>query len=192
MVFKITIKYLKNKKYFTRTLSAIRYLSMMDIFYKWRIKKYKCHSCGGNIFIQLRKDNKFSKCISDLGFSFRCLKCKANLTNVALIPVIKKHQELFDIRVAWEMSTYGATFEYLKNNIQKVFGSEFVEGKESGTFLNKTLIQDVQKTSFHDNELDLITCNQVFEHVPNLEKSFIECYRVLKKKWSINFQCSFF
>ncbi len=107
---------------------------MMDIFYKWRIKKYKCHSCGGNIFIQLRKDNKFSKCISDLGFSFRCLKCKANLTNIVLIPVIKKHQELFDIRVAWEMSTYGATFEYLKNNIQKVFSSEFVEGKNQVHF----------------------------------------------------------
>ncbi len=180
-------------KILPRVSSGIRYLSMMDPIYNWRIKKYKCPYCSGNFFIQLRKNIKTSdNCISDLGFSFRCLKCKANLTNTALIPVIKKHQDLFDVKTAWEMSTYGATLEYLEKNIKKVFSSEYYEGHESGSFLDGMLIQDVQKTSFKENQLDLITCNQVFEHVPNLSKAFFECYRILSKNGALIFSVPFF
>jgi len=180
-------------KILPRLLSARRYLSMMDPIYKWKIKRYRCLYCGGNFFIQLRNNIKESdKCISQLGFSLRCLKCKANLTNSSLIKAIKKHISLYDVKTAWEMSTYGVTLEYLLKNINKVFTSEYFEGKESGSYFNDILIQDVQKTSFKDNQLDLITCNQVFEHVPDLNKSFSECYRILNKNGALIFSVPFF
>ena len=158
-------------KLFTRIASAKRYLLMMDPFYKWKFKIYKCPYCNGKIFIQLKNNiDVGDKCISHLGFSFRCLNCKANLTNSALIKVIKKHCELYDIKTAWEMSTYGVTLNYLFKNIKKVFSSEYYSDKKSGSYFNGILIQDVKKTSFKDKQIDLITCNQVFEHVPDLDQ----------------------
>lgn len=40
--------------------------------------------------------------------------------------------------------------------------------------------QDVQALTFENNSFDLVTSNQVFEHVPNDEQGLSECARVLK------------
>jgi SAM-dependent methyltransferase len=110
----------------------------------------------------------------------RCLSCIANVTNLSLIPVIREHGKAHQIEVAWEMSTYGATLEYLKRNVSCVFESEFFEGVASGSLVDGILNQDVHDLSFEDASLDLITSNQVFEHVRDDLKGFAECHRVLK------------
>lgn len=54
------------------------------------------------------------------------------------------------------------------------------------------LIQDVQKTSFKNIEIDMITCNQVFEQVPYLNKVFAGYYRILTKNLALIFSIPFF
>ena len=117
----------------------------------------------------------------------RCLSCRANGTNLSLIPLIKKHQKFHPVREAWEMSTYGATLSFLRKHVDHVYESEYFQRKRSGEIVNGILNQDVQETSFSDSSLDLITSNQVFEHVPNDIKGYAECFRVLRPGGSLLF-----
>jgi predicted SAM-dependent methyltransferase len=68
-----------------------------------------------------------------------------------------------------------------------VIESEFFPGKTSGQLVNEVLNQDVQNLSFADSSIDLITSNQVFEHVPNDVLGYFECYRVLRKNCALIF-----
>jgi SAM-dependent methyltransferase len=110
----------------------------------------------------------------------RCLRCLANVTNLSLIPVIEAHSKLHNIGIAWEMSTYGATLEYLRRWVPDVYVSEYFEGATPGVVVGGVVNQDVQRLTFAEASLDLITSNQVFEHVPDDVQGFRECYRVLK------------
>ena len=78
------------------------------------------------------------------------------------------------------MSTYGATLSFLRKHFYHVYESEYFEGEKSGEIVYGILNQDVQETSFSDSSLDLITSNQVFEHVLNDIKGYAECFRVLR------------
>jgi SAM-dependent methyltransferase len=160
-----------------RLRSALRYLTWADPFYKWRISRSICPSCHGKYFLSLRPD----------AFMTRCLSCGANVTNLSIIPVIKKHTENTKIKSCWEMSTYGGTLNYLKKNFNQVFESEYFPDNKSGEVINGILNQDVQNLSFPDLYFDLITSNQVFEHVPKDIKGFSECYRVLKHNGALIF-----
>lgn len=60
-------------------------------------------------------------------------------------------------------------------------GSEYF-GKDvaSGTMVNGVRHEDAQNLSFRDNQLDYIFSNDVFEHVPDIDKTLSEVYRCLK------------
>jgi SAM-dependent methyltransferase len=160
-----------------RFRSFLNYLSFASPLYKWRIRSGICPSCNAKYFLSLHSSP----------FMTRCLGCAANITNLSLIYAIKEHQKKYEINNYWEMSTYGKTLEYLNKNINNGFQSEYYEGFKSGEIVNGILNQDVQGTSFSDSSLDLITSNQVFEHVPNDTKGFSECYRVLKRNGALIF-----
>jgi SAM-dependent methyltransferase len=111
----------------------------------------------------------------------RCLRCAANVTNIALIPVIKAHfRNNYLDRVAYELSTYGSTLKWLVRNFANVVTSEFIPGHANGELVKGVLNQDVQALTFADSSLDVVSSNQVFEHVPNDIKGYEECHRVLK------------
>lgn len=153
-----------------RWQAAARLLTWSDPLYKWRISKTLCPNCGGKYFLIM----------ASRAFMIRCLSCRANGTNLSLIPLIKKHQKSHPVREAWEMSTYGATLSFLRKHVDHVYESEYFQGKRSGEIVNGILNQDVQEVSFSDSSLDLITSNQVFEHVPDDMKGYAECFRVLR------------
>jgi SAM-dependent methyltransferase len=160
-----------------RMRSAIRYFGWADPFYKWRMSRSSCPSCAGRYFISLRPEP----------FMTRCLKCSSNVTNLSLIPTIKEHQKAKTIESCWEMSTYGATLSYLQRSFHTVVQSEYFQEFASGELVNGVLNQDVQNSSFPDSFFDLITCNQVFEHVPDDLKGYSECFRILKKGGALIF-----
>ena len=110
----------------------------------------------------------------------RCLKCSATATNVSIIPVVNDHTRKSNVADVYEMSTYGATFEYLKRRFSNVIASEYFPGALPGEVVEGIRNEDVQCLSFPDESLDLITANQVFEHVADDIKGFRECYRVLR------------
>ncbi len=158
------------RKFLPRLHSAIKYLSWSDKPWKWKLIKATCPSCRKKIFISLGKT----------AFQLRCISCGANGTNLSLIPVIEEHKSKIEVASVWEMSTYGATLNYLNKNFNSVVATEFNENHNSGEFVDGILNQDVQKTSFANDSFDIITSNQVFEHVPDNVAAFAECYRVLK------------
>ena len=160
-----------------RFRAAIRYLGWSAPFYTWRISKSWCPSCKGQYFLSLSRD----------AFMTRCLSCGANVTNLSLIPVIQEHSKTQQIKVCWEMSTYGATLDYLEGNFDLVHKSEYYPGAKPGQIVNGIRNEDVQNTSFPDDTLDLITSNQVFEHVPDDIKGFRECYRLLRRDGALIF-----
>jgi SAM-dependent methyltransferase len=111
----------------------------------------------------------------------RCLRCAANVTNLSLIPVIKAHfRNDFLGKVAYELSTYGSTLKWLKQNFSCVITSEFIPDHAFGEIVDGILNQDVQKLTFSDSSIDVVSSNQVFEHVPDDIKGYEECHRVLK------------
>ncbi|MBI3481216.1 MAG: methyltransferase domain-containing protein [Nitrosomonadales bacterium] len=88
---------------------------------------------------------------------------------------------------AYELSTYGATLNYLRKHFGAVVASEYFPGLESGIVYQRILNQDVQGLTFSDASFDLVTSNQVFEHVPDDMPGYRECCRVLKPGGSLVF-----
>ncbi len=154
-----------------RARSAIRYLSWSDPVYKWKLSRAKCPACGGCLFLSLKQSD----------FLTRCLSCRANAVNLSLIPVI---EEAFGSRAgiahAYELSTFGATHDYLQKTFGQVTVSEYMPTEKRGSIINGILNEDVQNLTFEDESFDLVTSNQVMEHVPDDIKGFQECFRTLK------------
>ena len=160
-----------------RWQAAVRYLGWAEPFWRWRLSYAICPNCNGKLFVSLASNP----------FMIRCLSCRCNATSLAIISVLRSHVEKYKVNVAWEMSTYGAAYQYLSNNIQIVIGSEYYPNIKSGDFIGGVLNQDVQNLSFDSDSLDLITSNQVFEHVPDDISGYSECYRVLRNNGALVF-----
>lgn len=152
-----------------RIHAALVYLLWSNAPLKWRFSFSLCPRCGSSLFIHLRPD----------AFMTRCLRCSNNTNNLALIKVISDKRLKFN--TSWEMSTYGATHDFLKENSENFVSSEYKAGYQSGTYFNGYRVEDATNSSFKDNQFDLITSNQVFEHIPNDKSAYEECRRILKK-----------
>jgi SAM-dependent methyltransferase len=155
-----------------RWSSAARYLASASRPYKWRISRAECPLCNSSLFLSLRDDP----------FMTRCLGCKATVTNLSLIPIIKQHfNNRYDGKVAYELSTYGSTLNWLRKNFDNVTTSEFIPSKPLGQMIDGCHNEDVQRLSFATGSFDLVSSNQVFEHVPDDLQGFRECLRVLRE-----------
>ena len=152
-----------------RIKAALLYISWSSPFWQWRINSGICPKCGKTKFLVMRRD----------AFMTRCLRCSNNVNNLAIIEIIKSLQ--LSPKSSWEMSTYGATHEFLQNHSENYVCSEYSNHYSSGEIIDGTRIEDATSTSFENNSLELITSNQVFEHIPDDLSAFRECYRILKK-----------
>ena len=85
------------------------------------------------------------------------------------------------------MSTYGSTHSFLKKNCSVFHCSEFIPGHKSGEWIDGIRNEDVQQLSFADDSLDIITSNQVFEHVPDDLAAYRECWRTLRPGGTLSF-----
>lgn len=161
-----------------RARSAIKYLSWSDPVYKWKLSRASCPACGGRFFISLSQSD----------FMTRCLSCRANAVNLSLIPVIKEQFGLSaGVAHAYELSTFGATHDYLHNSFGQVTVSEYMPDEVKGAVINGVLNEDIQDLTFADESFDVITSNQVMEHVPDDIKGFQECLRTLKPRGRLIF-----
>jgi SAM-dependent methyltransferase len=96
--------------------------------------------------------------------------------------VVKKHfGGSYVGKVAYELSTYGSTLKWLERSFPEVITSEFIPSQPLGQYVKRVLNQDVQRLTFDSESIDLVTSNQVFEHVPDDLQGFKECLRVLKR-----------
>ncbi len=154
-----------------RLSSIAHYLQAADSPWNWRVSRGRCPLCGNSRFISLRAN----------AFLTRCLGCKGNVTNLSLAPVIENHFDgRYEGKAAYELSTYGSTLTWLQRHFREVTTSEYFPSEAPGSHVNGIFNQDVQALTFPDGSFDVITSNQVFEHVPDDIAGFKECFRTLK------------
>jgi len=69
---------------------------------------------------------------------------------------------------------------YMRGRYPKFLGSEYAESEAEKLSLFPIPHQDIQVLSFMDESFDLVLSNDVFEHIPDLDKALAECCRVLR------------
>jgi len=155
-----------------RLQSAYRYLNhWAEPVYKWRTSIGQCPLCGRRPFLSLGPSPLMT----------RCLSCAATVTGLSLIPVIQSHfGQSASTTDAYELSTYGATLTWLEKHMHSATTSEYFPHHATGTMVGGILNQDVQRLTFPDSSFDLVTSNQVFEHVPDDLAGYRETHRVLR------------
>jgi SAM-dependent methyltransferase len=105
-----------------------------------------------------------------------------------MIPVINSHcRGNFDGRSAYEMSSYGATYNFLQRHFSDAHFSEYFESKPLGSIIDGVRNEDATRLTFANETFDIVTSNQVFEHVVDDLQAFSECHRVLKQNGALIF-----
>ena len=160
-----------------RAYAAFSYLHGVGSPHTWRLSTAVCPNCGPSCFIVLRPEP----------FFIRCLKCKATAINLALITAVQQSVNDLKDKEVYEMSTYGSTYSFLKASCRVFHCSEFMPGHKSGEWINGIRNEDAQQLSFANESLDLITSNQVFEHVPDDLMAYRECWRTLRPGGALSF-----
>ena len=84
-------------------------------------------------------------------------------------------------------------FKYLKNKYPNLIGSEYIDANTvSGTKNWRGVMhQYATRLSFKDNEFKAVLSFDVFEHVPDYKKAFIESFRVLENGGRLIFTAPF-
>lgn len=96
-----------------------------------------------------------------------------------LSKILTENQKLNNI-VVYNTETYGSLHEYLHNFPGYISSEYFGEEFQSGDIVNGKLHQDLTKTSFQDNSIDILISSDCFEHIPQPYKAFKEIFRILK------------
>jgi len=156
-----------------RATAALRYLSLAEPVWRWRLAGGHCPGCSNRVFASLGRS----------AFLTRCLRCKANAVNLSTVSVLRE----LDIAAmrAHEFSSYGATFDFLKQFCPQFTFSEFYPGKPP--VVDGIRNEDITHLSFAPETFDLLTSNGVMEHVPEDIQGFRECHRVLKPRGALVF-----
>ena len=112
--------------------------------------------------------------------SIRCTSCRSTAISLSLLSCVKNL--ILDKKEAhvYELSYHGAVFNYLRENFRNFYYSEYFSTEVRGSYVGNVRNEDVQHLTFEQNKFDLVTCSEVFEHVPNYMEGFAEVRRVLK------------
>jgi SAM-dependent methyltransferase len=154
-----------------RLKAAIRYVYLSDRPWNWRLHAGRCPACAGRLFISFGRT----------AFHTRCLTCRSTLVNLSMIPLINSHcGGAFEGKSAYEMSSYGATYNYLLKAFPEVYFSEYMEGRPLGAIVDGLRNEDATRLTYADESFDIVTSNQVFEHVHDDIRAYSECYRVIR------------
>lgn len=135
-----------------------------------RVKIARCPICGFSVFIKLNNNE----------ISVRCICCNASVVTLSLISALNSFVPDLQNKHVYEMSSRGPLWRFLKSHSKRLTCSEFFDEVPPGSFKDSIQCQDVQSLTFSSNTFDIVTCTEVFEHVPSDIKGFSEVHRVLK------------
>ena len=103
--------------------------------------------------------------------------------NRAMLWLLEQHYGSFeelrgkDVYLAEALTGFA---QWLRRNVSpdRLICSEFLDGAEQG--LSEIQHQDLCSLSFDDESFDLVLCNELFEHVQNIDRAFSHISRVLR------------
>lgn len=169
---------------FARLRSIARYLARSRQFraaatpLAWRAGRAECPSCGPSLFVSIGRHP----------FLTRCVSCRATVTGLSVVAALRSiHGEAVARLRAYELSSYGAAFAFLRAHAAELSFSEYFPGEAPGAAVDGIRNEDAQALTFPAERFDLVTSNQVFEHVPDDLRAFSECCRVLRPGGSLLF-----
>ena len=110
----------------------------------------------------------------------RCCVCGAAPIATSIAIVLQDKVPDFKNQQHYELSSRGAFFEFLKKNVKNLTFSEYLDDVLPGDYRNGVQCQDIQNLTFNDSLFDVVTCTEVFEHVPDDASGFSEVFRVLR------------
>jgi SAM-dependent methyltransferase len=85
-------------------------------------------------------------------------------------------------KTVYELSSSGPLFNFLNKKAGTLVSSEFYDDVAPGEYKDGVQCQDVQTLTFPDESFDVCTSTEVFEHVPDDMKGFLEVHRVLRSE----------
>ncbi len=144
--------------------------SLKHIQFSQLSAKFKrCAVCGFGLQLKIYNDE----------MGVRCLRCRGSAVTQSLAHVFK--QTVTDNTLSvYELSSRGAWWRYLHASSYQLCFSEFFSDIPKGSSFNGVLCQDIQALTFDDEQFDVCTSLEVFEHVEDDDKGFSETLRVLK------------
>jgi SAM-dependent methyltransferase len=130
----------------------------------------RCPFCGPTMFVRLRNDE----------IGIRCVRCGASAVHLSIGWALK--QMSVDLRSVdvYELSARGPVVDYLSVHARSLATSEYFSDFAPGDVRDGIRCEDVQRLTYTDASFDLVTHTEVFEHVPDDARAFLELHRVLK------------
>ena len=112
--------------------------------------------------------------------SIRCLTCKSTAISLSTVAQIQRLALDPSSSAVYELSYHGAVHRYLKQRFARFECSEYFGPTALGERVNGVRNEDVQQLSFPNDTFDLVSCTEVFEHVPDYLAGFSQVCRVLR------------
>ncbi len=115
-----------------------------------------------------------------------CQSCQLNNRQRAMVHQLKNalanrpHHPALSL---YAMEQISPLFHWLKHHLTFIhcMGSEYLNPQlAAGTVVNGIRHEDAESLSFTDHSFDLVTSNDVLEHVNDPERAIAEIYRILK------------
>lgn len=125
-----------------------------------------------------------------------CVSCGLNNRQRFMANYIKQichdNQSVTDIYLYEQVTNF---YKYLKTELTNIniIGSEYLGFNiKGGEIINNIRHEDALNLSFNESSFDMIVSNDVYEHVPDIEKALRESHRVLKKRGKLLFTIPFY
>ena len=152
--------------YFNKLLKAFSVINFKHLAFSLK----PCPLHGSSVFVKLDE--------SMLGV--RCCICGAAPIATSIATVLHDQVPDYKMNAHYELSSRGPFFEFLKKNVIDLTFSEFLDDVTPGDCRNGVQCQDIQNLTYNDTSFDVVTCTEVFEHVPDDASGFAEVFRVLR------------
>jgi len=150
-----------------------------------------CKVCDKATKFNIRiKDNK-----TNLRETLVCENCKLPTRMRFMLSFLKDLASNSDSKLNFFMYEQVTRFYKATHNIKNInlIGSEFLGyDKKPGQIIENIRNEDAMNLSFDDSSFDVLVSNDVYEHLPNINKTLSEAYRVLKNSGMLLISIPFF